>query len=108
MPDPAADDLAWTLVGQSNEWTDDRPRRVTIGARRIAVVRHQGRWYALKDACPHAGVAFSNGYVADGGITCPAHGWRFDLATGAGTTVPGCDTPCYPVREVEGRVEIGV
>ena len=41
-----------------------------------------GEAVAVPDRCPHAGVELSGGFVEDGQLVCPMHGWRFDLATG--------------------------
>lgn len=110
MSDPApADDLRWTPVGAAADWQEDDGRPVQIGARRIGVYRHQGMFFALKDVCPHAGVALSQGPVVGGAVMCVGHGWTFDLKTGAVARGPiGCKVATYPVRVVEGIVEVGV
>jgi len=75
----------------------------------IAVYHHQGGWYALKDPCPHAGVSLVNGPVADGAVMCIGHGWTFSLATGEVVQGPaGFRTSCYPVRVIDGVVEVGI
>ncbi|MDA3960158.1 MAG: Rieske (2Fe-2S) protein [Planctomycetota bacterium] len=101
------DELRWEAVGKAADWTDDQGRVVAIGARRIAVFKHQAGWYALKDSCPHANLPIADGAVSGGAVTCPFHGWTFDLATGAG---PGdSKVACYPVRERDdGMIEVGV
>jgi len=76
---------------------DDVPmlegRSVTVDGRRIAVFRTPEGWRAVEGACPHRGGPLADGIVADRCVTCPLHGWRFDLDTGQ--AVNG-----------EGRVEV--
>lgn len=99
----------WTPVGPVDGFVDGKGRQVRIGARRIGVFRQGDTWRALKDSCPHAGVALHGGVVRDGTVTCPAHGWVIDLATGAVKQgVSGGRVAAYPVRVVDGVVEIGV
>jgi nitrite reductase/ring-hydroxylating ferredoxin subunit len=44
--------------------------------------------------------------VQAGHVTCPWHGWRFELATGKCTTVAEDSiVPCR-VREVAGNLEV--
>lgn len=66
---------------------DDVPplegRNVTIDGRRIAVFRLDHGFAALDAECPHAGGPLADGIVADSCVTCPLHGRRFDLHTGA-------------------------
>jgi nitrite reductase (NADH) small subunit len=59
-------------------------RSVAVAGRRIAVFRTPGGHHAIGAACPHAGGPLADGLVADSCVTCPLHGWRFDLRTGAG------------------------
>lgn len=102
------DDLRWTPVGSAADWPENGGRMVAIGARRIGVYRHAGAWYALKDICPHAGIPLAKGPVADHAVTCVGHGWRFDLRTGEAIGMGGHKVATYPVRIVDGRVEVGV
>lgn len=97
----------WRPVGRCEEWTEGQGRTVALGARRIAVWRQGERWFALKDACPHRGLPLSTARIQGGEITCPAHGWRFDPGTGASRS--GCAAAtCYPVRQRDGVVEVGL
>jgi nitrite reductase (NADH) small subunit len=57
-------------------------RRATVAGRRIAVFRLADGFAALDADCPHSGGPLSDGIVADRCVTCPLHGWRFDLRTG--------------------------
>jgi len=100
------DELQWEPAGKAEDWSEDSARVIAVGARRIAVYRHQGRWFALKDVCPHAGLPISDGPIRDGVVTCPYHGWEFKLEDGTG---PMADVASYPVRERDdGTVEVGV
>ena len=101
------DDLRWEDVGTQDDWdVNDSCRVVSIGARRLAVFRTAHGWYALKDRCPHNGLPLADGPVHDGCVTCPYHGWSFDLASGVGPNDSQVAT--YPVRLSGERVEVGV
>jgi len=105
----------WTAVGRVDDFPIGRGKQVRIGARRIGVYRQAGQasqgesWHALKDSCPHAGVALHPGPLKDGAVVCVGHGWRFDLTTGEvceGSRA--CRVATYPVRVVGDVVEVGV
>ena len=42
-----------------------------------------GELVATAGVCPHEDVRLAGGYVEDGCLTCPGHGYVFDLRTGA-------------------------
>ena len=69
-------------IGRASDVPMLEGRSVLVGGRRIAVFRTPEGFRALDHACPHAGGPLADGIVADRCVTCPLHGWRFDLATG--------------------------
>src|SRR5918912_3745249 len=81
--------------------------RVELADIDVAVVKFEGRVYALEDVCSHAEVPLSEGDVEeiDGAptIECWLHGSAFDLRTGEPTNLPATEpVDVYPVR-VEGE-----
>ncbi len=82
---------------------DAVPRRVTVGASAVAVVRLGERVYAIGDRCSHADVSLAEGEVdaAACALVCPRHGSAFDLATGVPSTLPA--TRPVPVFTAEVR-----
>ena len=83
---------------------------VEAGALRIALFRVGDGWFALDDLCPHRTGPLSEGtldFTARGvRVTCPFHGWQFDLASGACTTVRGKSVRTYAVRVDDAGVWI--
>ena len=72
-------------VGRADDVPLLEGRTVTVGAGRIAIFRTPEGFHALAAACPHAGGPLGDGLVADSCVTCPLHGRRYDLRTGAAT-----------------------
>jgi nitrite reductase/ring-hydroxylating ferredoxin subunit len=73
-----------------------KPVAIEIVNRRIMLMRDGGRAYALDDRCPHRGVPLSLGSQEfPGTISCPYHGWTFDLPSGCLRAVitDGPDSP---------------
>jgi nitrite reductase (NADH) small subunit len=74
------------------------------GGRSIGVFNVKGKYYALRNLCPHAGAELCRGvvtgmneasgvgefhWVRDGEILrCPWHGWEFDILTGRSVFCP--------------------
>jgi nitrite reductase/ring-hydroxylating ferredoxin subunit len=95
---------------------------VTAGTRRIGVTRlANGELRALRDRCPHKAASICQGilggtwlpsapgelcYGREGEIvSCPWHGYEYDLVTGAELFWPkGPGLRLYPTEEADGRV----
>ena len=66
-----------------------------------------GTWGAIDNVCTHDGGILGDGELEDCMVECPRHGARFDLLTGAVKAFPAVfPVNAYPVRVVDGRVEV--
>ncbi|CAN5419895.1 non-heme iron oxygenase ferredoxin subunit [soil metagenome] len=82
---------------------------VTAGGRSILIVHHDGRMFAVENRCSHAEQPLDCGRVRYGWIACPAHGAKFDLATGEALSQPATDPiATFEVRIVGETIEIAV
>lgn len=65
----------------------------------IALANVAGVIYAFGDACRHEGGPLSAGALIGETITCPWHGWAYDIRTGKAIVPPiGIRIPVYEVR----------
>ncbi len=79
---------------------------VTVGEERVALVRVEGRLYALGDACPHRGGPLSEGDLDGHLLHCPLHAWPFDVRTGACPTSPGARVRIHAVRVIGEEIHV--
>src|SRR5216684_4162051 len=69
-----------------DEIAEGSGKTITVSGTEIAVFKCEGQLYATQNWCPHAGSALAAGALDGGAVVCPAHGYRFDLRTGACAT----------------------
>jgi nitrite reductase/ring-hydroxylating ferredoxin subunit len=65
-----------------------------------------GNLYAIDDSCPHNGASLSGGKLEGLMLQCPAHGLKFDIATGCMRSGSRMRVHCYPVSLVDGTALI--
>ena len=46
----------------------------------IAVFNVEGAYFAISTICPHAAGPLTQGFIENGRIVCPWHGWSFPLS----------------------------
>jgi 3-phenylpropionate/trans-cinnamate dioxygenase ferredoxin subunit len=111
--------VASHVVGTTEEIGPGQRKIVEIDGRSIGVFNVDGRYYALRNTCPHAGAQLCEGtlsglvtsrapgeytYEREGEILrCPWHGWEFDVTTGRSWFDPAR----IRVRSYETTVEPG-
>lgn len=98
---------SWHPVAVESDLIDDQALAVRLGQLALLLVRHQGALYAIADRCSHADQELVCGIVRNGWISCPAHGARFDLASGEPLTLPATTAiATFQARIREGQVEV--
>lgn len=79
-------------------------RPLRLGSTDIVLFNVDGDIHALENSCPHAGAALSGGRLCGKVVACPAHGWRFDVTTGALLVAPEKKVRRFPVRVADGKI----
>lgn len=67
-----------------------------------------GRVMAWQGTCPHQDIPLSEGKLEFGLLTCRAHLWQFDAASGCSVNPTGCELAQYPVRLEGDEVQVDV
>jgi len=74
----------------------------------VVVFNIAGDYYAIADLCSHDDGPLGDGEIENYQVACPRHGARFDVRTGEAVTLPAVEgIPAYPVRVIEGQIEVG-
>lgn len=81
---------------------------VVADGRIFAVYNVDGRFHVLDGICPHAGGPLGKGMLQGCVVTCPWHGWQFDVTTGQHQLSDGICQPGYDAEVVDGMVTISV
>jgi len=76
-------------------------KTVTLEGRCIALFKVDGAFHAIDNTCPHRQGPLGEGEFDGKVVTCPWHGWTFDVTTGKCGINPAAKVAVYPVK-VEG------
>ncbi len=99
----------WHSVCEQNAISPGHGIQCTVGNKILAVFNVDGKFYAIDDACSHAGGSLAEGPVAGSVVTCPWHGATFDILTGAALSDPAYEgVKSYNVKVQDGKVFVEV
>ncbi len=76
-------------------------REIQIDGKTFALANVDGKFYAINNTCLHRGGPLGQGELEGSTVTCPWHGWQYDVATGKVIANPSVGVECYAV-EVRG------
>lgn len=101
--------MAWHDAAAADSVVEGEALAVGVAGLPVALFRLEGAVFALHDLCSHGQARLSDGYVEDGCVECPLHQGLVDIRDGSPRSAPvSVPVRSFPVRIVEGRVEVEV
>jgi len=81
-------------------------RTVRAGDEEIALAHCNGGFYAVQPHCLHLGGPLGEGRVEGCVLTCPWHGWQYDVRTGQNEFDLAIQLRTYDVQVDDGEVRV--
>jgi nitrite reductase/ring-hydroxylating ferredoxin subunit len=89
-------------VAETSDLNPGEGKTVSAGDRELALFNVAGQFHCVDNTCPHRGGPLGEGTLDGTVVTCPWHGWRFDVCTGVSPVVPTAKVDCFEVV-IEGK-----
>jgi nitrite reductase (NADH) small subunit len=95
-------------AGTVEEIAPGTSKTIVADNREIAIFNVDGAFYAIENYCPHQGASLAEGWVdaKDATVTCPWHGWCFNLKDGSMTLGAFARVDPYEVKVEDGQVSV--
>jgi nitrite reductase (NADH) small subunit len=93
--------MAFVPVAKVANVTPGSIHQVSAAGRTIALANVAGTFHAIDNTCLHRGGPLGEGTLEGTVVTCPWHGWQFDVITGKNPVNPAAAIGCFAV-EVRG------
>lgn len=90
-----------TKVAKKSEVPPGGGKVVEAGGKTIALFNANGTFYAIDNTCQHRGGPLGEGSLSGTIVTCPWHGWEYDVTSGVCQFDSSIKVQKYEVR-VEG------
>ena len=80
----------FSKIGRTSEMKNRRPLTYVIDGANVVLVKADDAVFAFENNCPHQHFSLLHQGSVDGcEITCPMHGWKFDMRSGESTNGNG-------------------
>ena len=95
-------------VASVNDLKPGENKVVEVNGEQVALFNVDGEFFATTNTCPHRGGPLGEGFLEGDVVTCPWHGWRFNVKTGISPVVPTAKIPTYKVKVEDNDVLVAV
>src|SRR5215813_13747254 len=88
----------WIKIAAAADCPPGSAHELIVEDRVVALFNVAGTFYALDGVCPHQGGPLGEGALSSCIVTCPWHGWQFDVCSGQSQLNPRMVQPRFPLR----------
>jgi nitrite reductase/ring-hydroxylating ferredoxin subunit len=101
-------DRAFTAVARAEDVPPGTLRAATLANEEIALAHCDGGFYAVQGHCLHLQGPLAEGRLEGCVLTCPWHGWQYDVRTGENEFDLAIQLRTYDVQVENGEVRVRV
>lgn len=83
-------------------------KEFAVSGRIVALFNVDGQFHAIDGICAHQGGPLAKGQLVDGVVTCPWHGWQYQVANGQHCLNPRICQTTFDVKVEAGDVFVRV
>jgi nitrite reductase (NADH) small subunit len=94
--------MAFLRAAKKDEIPAGTIREFQVNGTTVALANVEGSFHAIDNTCLHRGGPLGQGELEGKVVTCPWHGWQYDVTSGKVTMNPSVGVNCYVV-EVRGE-----
>ena len=96
----------FVTVGRVADFVPGRGRMVGVNGRHIALFRLDDGFFAIDNLCLHQAGPLCDGDIEDGVVTCPWHGWSYEIRSGTLVQDPRVGVSKHNTRIVGDDVQV--
>lgn len=96
----------FVTVGRVADFVPGRGRMVVVNGRHIALFRLDDGFFAIDNLCLHQAGPLCDGDIEDGVVTCPWHGWSYEIRSGTLVQDPRVGVSKHNTRIVGDDVQV--
>lgn len=100
--------MAFERAAKQDEILSGQIREFQVAGKSVAIANIDGKLFAINSICLHHGGPLGEGDLVGTLVTCPWHGWQYDVTTGKLAQQPDSGVDCYAVELRNGDVFVDV
>ena len=101
--------IEFVEIAPASELPNGERLFVEVEGKPLVIFNIAGQFFSIGDVCSHDDGPVGEGDIEGDNIVCPRHGAEFDIRTGKAVQLPAVvDIPAYPVRVVDGMIQLGM
>lgn len=98
----------FVTVAKVSDVKEGEGKVIEVNGKTIALFNVEGKFHAIDNTCKHAGGPLGEGICDGSVVTCPWHGWKYDVTTGVNVGNPQVKMDKFEVKVEGDEVKVKV
>ena len=95
-------------VASTSDLKPGENKVVNANGTEMALFNVDGEFFAISNTCLHRGGPLGEGFLEGDVVSCPWHGWRYSVKTGANVSIPAAKVATYEVKVERNGILVAV
>ncbi len=100
--------MSWHYLCEANELLEGSSREFVVEGRIVALFHTAENWQAVDGMCAHQGGPIAQGKLDGTCVTCPWHGWQYDITNGKNLLTGKQMLDCFEVEQRDQGVWVRI
>ena len=74
--------MALVKIGKTSDLKPGEGKVVEVSGKVLALFNVGGKFFVIDNTCKHRGGPLGEGFLDGNVVTCPLHGWQYDVCSG--------------------------
>ena len=100
--------MAEHKIAQTSDIEQGTGKKFAVEDQTIAVFNKGEEFFAIEDTCKHKGGALGEGALNGDTITCPLHGWQYNITNGECLMNPQVKMKSFSVKVENDEISLEI
>ena len=100
--------MAEHKIAKTSDIEQGTGKKFIVEGQTIAVFNKGEEFFAIEDTCKHKGGSLGEGELNGDTITCPLHGWQYNITNGECLMNPQVKMKNFSVKVENGEISVEV
>lgn len=100
--------MSFVSAAKIKDVKEGEGKTVSVNGQDVALFNVEGKIHAINKACGHKGGPLGEGTLDGDVVTCPWHGWKYNVKTGVSPVNPAASVKAFKTKVVGDEVQVEV
>ena len=100
--------MSYVSAAKIGDVREGEGKTVSVNGQEVALFNEEGKIHAIDNSCAHKGGPLGEGTLNGEIVTCPWHGWKFNVKTGVSPVNPAASVKSFKTKIAGDEIQIEV